>query len=47
MEVSKFPGPEKQRLDLQGFVNPSEILYGKSPDGISIAISYRGPRVRH
>jgi hypothetical protein len=46
MEAANFPRPGKQRLDLQAFVKSSEILYGKSPDGISIAISYRGPRVR-
>jgi hypothetical protein len=46
MDVAKFPASQWQRLDLQAFVNSSENLYGKSPDGISIAISYRGPRVR-
>jgi hypothetical protein len=46
MDVAKFPGAEQQRLDLQAFVKTRENLYGKCPDGISIAISYRGPRVR-
>jgi hypothetical protein len=46
MGISIFPRPGKQRIDLQAFVESSEILSGNCPDGISIAISYRGPRVR-
>jgi hypothetical protein len=42
--VSRLPA--QQLVDFKSIVKLPEFLYGKSPDGISIAISYRGPRVR-